>query len=150
MAEFSSGSEPSTAVGASSADGHVHARSPRLPQAQAENILASLASRSAPSDGAVQSKLPPPRPPAGNPPSAGQTAPTEHAGAGHGPGADDTGPKPGPHAVGPKAKSHVTGGTVARPAHEESTATGPRIAGGPYTNDILPAKTRSRFHFRFR
>ncbi len=52
MAEFSSGPEPSTALGTSSADGHIHSRSPRLPQAQAENILASLAGRSTSPTGA--------------------------------------------------------------------------------------------------
>ena len=138
----------------SSADGHVRPRSPRLPQAQAENILASLAGRSNSSDGArPRAKLPPakPRPPCKPDQSSGKPRPTEHAGDGPGPRRRCRRTETRPGRAAPKAKSQRRrddgSGTAARPpARGNSPASVRRVPGAsPYSNDILPAKPKSRF-----
>jgi hypothetical protein len=111
MADHPSGPEASTAVGSSSADGPLRAR---LPQAQAENILASLAGRSsAPPvpvhNGHVVAK--PTGGPQGGAEPRAQAGPRA-TGLAPGPGTAPAGPQP---ALGSARQSPV-GSATAKPA----------------------------------
>ena len=155
MAENPSGPQASTAVGSSSPEGPLRAR---LPQAQAENILASLAGRSsAPPvpvhNGHVAAK------PTGGP--QGGAEPRAQAGpraTGLAPGTAPAGPQaagradhagPGSAAARPKDRDPKGGGTA---GGDRGTGRGPGT-GRPtdlYSNDILPDRPKARFRFRLR
>ncbi|MGA3219008.1 MAG: hypothetical protein ABSE77_08020 [Acidimicrobiales bacterium] len=148
MAELAPGPQPSTAVGSSSADGHLLAR---LPQAQAENILASLAGRSSSSGGAVPGRRLVPGPPGAPVAGPDQTALRAHRAAGHDARPGPAGANPRLPDASPRSKPHGTPATVARPGHVAPvTAATAAEAGDPSSTDILPDKPKSRFRFRFR
>jgi hypothetical protein len=169
MADLSSGPEPSTAAGNSPEDGHLRSRPQsfrapagqvRLPQAQAENILASLASRPPASGGPAQSTLPRPQPSPPAPRGPVQAEAHDHKGVG--PGPDAAGTKPSSPSGTATFKSHPTAGGSPKQARATNgpggtavTEAGARPVAAPapaglYGNDILPVKPTSRFRFRLR
>ena len=155
MAEFLSGSQPPPASPSPSSH-------QRLPQAQAENILASLAGRPTSHTGPARSALPPRQPSTAPPGNADQKAPADPTEAGHSPGPGPGRPKPVLAAGPAQPNSHPAEATVAKRARAANSTAGPSgvAAGaplgaapglaGPYGNDILPAKPQSRFRFRLR
>jgi hypothetical protein len=148
MAENPSGPQVSTAVGSSSADGSLRAR---LPQAQAENILASLAGRSSPSPEPGHNGHVPPKPveapPSGGEPRAQVSSRT--SGLAPGPGTAGAGPQPSVGSGRPKPPSVAT--TVGNTDHAGpgAAAAKPKERGS-YSNDILPDLPKARFRFRLR
>ena len=164
MAETVSGPEPSTTVGNSSVDSPLRAR---LPQAQAENILASLAGRSSASAGPVRTEHLPPGPTGAPRPGPERAAVTDHRALSHEPGPGPAGAQPhrptgSPKplgAPGPTARAgHVAPGAAAAAGEDDLKGSGgarrasrqpdvPRPIS-PYRNDILPARPPSRFRFR--
>jgi hypothetical protein len=190
MAELSSGPEPSTADPAWAAlaearSAAIYSAPPasqsssppqRLPQAQAENILASLAGRSTSPGGPAENKLPLAKPVGTHLARPARTAPTAETGAGHEPSHSPGGSKPGWPAGNVTFKSQAAPGTVAKRAQVADATAGPAVpaegalpgphaggqarrasqhkdtppSAGPYGNDILPAKPKGRFRFRLR
>jgi hypothetical protein len=170
MAELASVPEPSTVMSEPSVDGQLRAR---LPQAQAENILASLAGRSGSSVAPVHNGHLSPRP-AGARPGREPTAPADHRASGHEPGPAPVGARPrspdaalkfkplGPlGAVAPARGAHASAAAAGERENRDDggAGNGDRRAGhhagpprptDPYNNDILPAKPRSRLRFRLR
>ena len=155
MAEFLSGSQPPPASPSPSSH-------QRLPQAQAENILASLAGRSTSHAGPAPSALLARQPSTAPPGNAAQKAPVELTEAGPSPGPGPGRPKPVLAAGHAQANSHPAEAAVAKRGRAANGSAGPSGVGagaplgaapglaGPYGNDILPAKPKSRFRFRLR
>ncbi len=171
MAETASGPEPSTAVGNSPAESPLRTR---LPQAQAENILASLAGRSGASPGLLHNGYLASRPPGASRPGPGHAVPMDHrtsgqepepepgpagaqphlgAGTSKSPGPSGPAARPGPVAPAAAAAAGESGGTKGRgPGVGHRRASRPANASRPaaaYNNDILPAKPSNRLRFLF-